>query len=218
MPYRPTPKTEARKAAVRTHLIEAATRLFSAQGYEATTLQQIVKEAQTSIGNCYFYFPNKESLLLTIAENLRQEIAQKIDEAIAPLPLGPDLLAVAVYTGVLAVLERAEVARFTLLDTALPSLRPLTAELFAARAQRAFDAMPDLFLENTDANPQLAASAWQGAANYVLEGLVTGRIVEDPCRGGAVSDPLELTSVGDFKRGHQSRDGAAWYEEKRGLT
>src|SRR5262249_26460115 len=116
MPYRPTPKTEARKAAVRARLMSTACKLFSEQGYEATTLQQIVKEAHTSIGNCYFYFPNKEALLVAIAEELRQEIVQKIDRAIERLPIGPGLLAVAIYVGTLAALEKAEVTRFTLLD------------------------------------------------------------------------------------------------------
>jgi AcrR family transcriptional regulator len=182
MPYRPTPKTEARKAAMRAGLMAAACKLFAEQGYEATTLQQIVQEAHTSIGNCYFYFANKEAILLAIAAELRQEIARKIDCAIEPLPLGPGLLAVAVYVGSLAVLERPEVARFALSDAAHPALRPLTLELFAARVERAFQAMPALFSGWQEATPQVAAAAWHGAASHVLEGALAGRIREDPPR------------------------------------
>jgi AcrR family transcriptional regulator len=196
MPYRPTAKTEAKKAVVRANLLAAARRLFAEHGYESTTLQQIVKEANTSIGNCYFYFENKEAILLTLADDFRREVARKIDEAIAPLPLGPGLLAVAVYTGVLAVLEEADVARFTLLDSALPSMRPIALELFAARAQRAFESMPDLFPRREESTPQLAASAWQGAANYVLEGLVTGRIVEPPEKAARFLARWNLAALG----------------------
>jgi AcrR family transcriptional regulator len=167
---------------MRAGLMAAACKLFSEQGYEATTLQQIVKAAHTSIGNCYFYFPNKEAILLAIAEELRQEIARKIDCAIAPLLLGPGLLAVAVYVGALEVLERAEVARFALSDAAHPALRPLTMELFAARVERAFQAMPALFSDWGDATPQLAAVAWHGTTSHVLEGVITGRISEEPTR------------------------------------
>lgn len=180
MPYRPTPKTEAKKAAMRGKLIAAACKLFSEQGYEATTLHQIVKEAHTSIGNCYFYFLNKEALLLAIAGELRQEIATKIDCAIAPLPLGPGLLAVAIYVGTLATLERADIARFALTDFSHPALRLLTMELFAARVERAFHAMPDLIAGWHEATPQLAAAAWHGATSYALEGVITGRIVAEP--------------------------------------
>jgi len=180
MPYRPTVKTEQKKEAMRKRLIAAAQSLFTTQGYEATTLQQIVKEAYTSIGNCYFYFPNKEALLFAVADELRQEIARKIDEAIAPLPLGPGLLAVAVYVGTQAVLERADVARFALSDSTHPSLRPLTRELFVSRVRRAFEAMPSLFAEWPEATPHLAATAWHGAVSYVLEEAVAGRIVHDP--------------------------------------
>ena len=182
MPYRPTPKTEAKKAAMRARILDAARDLFARQGYDATTLQQIIREAQTSIGNCYFYFADKEAILLTIAEELRQEIAEKIDQAIAPYPLGAGLLAVAVYTGAKAVIENAAVARFALSDTAHPSLRPITAALFADRVERAFQAMPELFAGQPDATSKLAASAWHGAANVVLEGVINGRIMESPER------------------------------------
>ena len=180
MPYRPTAKTEAKKAAMRASLMAAACKLFSEQGYEATTLQQIVKEARTSIGNCYFYFPNKEAILLAVAADLRQEVTQIIDHAIEQLPLGPGLLAVALYVGTLAVLERPQTARFALSDGAHPSLRPLTMSLFTARVEDALVAMPGLFADWPDANPQMAAAAWHGASSHVLEGYVTGRIKDQP--------------------------------------
>jgi AcrR family transcriptional regulator len=196
MPYRPTVKTEARKAAMRGRLMAAATRLFAEQGYEPTTLQQIVKEAGTSIGNCYFYFANKEALLLAIAEELRQEIAEKIDRAIAPFPLGPGLLAVAVYAGTLAALERAEVARFALSDSTHLSLRPLTMELFAGRVESAFRAMPTLFADWPDANPKMAAAAWHGAAYYVLEGAIQNRENPEPHRVARFLTRWNLQALG----------------------
>ncbi len=165
---------------MRARLIAAASRLFSEQGYEATTLQQIVNEAQTSIGNCYFYFANKEAILLVIADELRQEIADKVDRAIAPLPIGPGLLAVAVYVGTLATLERAEVARFALSGSTHPSLRPLTMVLFTARVERAFLAMPTLFVDWPGATPSLAAAAWHGSISHILEGAIEGRITAEP--------------------------------------
>src|SRR2546425_11549934 len=56
MPYRVTERTEQRRQAMRKRIITAARDLFVRQGYQPTTMQQIVQEAGTSIGNCYFYF------------------------------------------------------------------------------------------------------------------------------------------------------------------
>ena len=49
MPYRTSPRTAARKAAMRARILAAARRLFVAQGYDATTIQAIVGAAGTSI-------------------------------------------------------------------------------------------------------------------------------------------------------------------------
>lgn len=178
MPYRPTAKTEQNKEAMRQRLVAAARRLFAAQGYEATTLQQVVAEAQTSIGNCYFYFANKEALLLAVAEQFRNEVAQEIDAATAPLALGPHLLATAVYTGVLAVLRQPEVARVALFETTLPALRAVAAELFTARIRRALAGMPNWGSQAQ--HPALAAHAWQGALQVTLEGVLSGQVAADP--------------------------------------
>ena len=41
----------------RYNILHTAKRLFLNQGYRKTTIRQIVKEAGTSTGNFYFYFP-----------------------------------------------------------------------------------------------------------------------------------------------------------------
>lgn len=163
---------------MRQRLTAAARRLFAEQGYEATTLQQIVAEARTSVGNCYFYFANKEALLLAVAEQFCCEAAHEIDIAIAPLAPGPSRLATAVYTGVLAVLRQPEVARVALFGTVFPSLRAVAEELFAARIGRALAEMPDG--GKSLQHPALAAHAWQGAIQMTLESVLNGQITEAP--------------------------------------
>ena len=178
MPYRQTAKTEQKKEAMRQRLVAAARLLFARQGYEATTLRQVVTEAETSIGNCYFYFTNKETLLLAVAEQFRCEVGQEVDAAIAPLPFGPPLLALAVYTGVLAVLRQPALARVALFETAHPILRSAAVELFVSRTRRVLTALPQG--EGPWAHPVLAAHAWQGAIQSALEGVLTGRIMDEP--------------------------------------
>src|ERR1039457_299243 len=58
-----TGRREARKLATRTALRQAATRLFAEQGYEATTVRQIVRAAHVGERTFYRYFDGKEGLL-----------------------------------------------------------------------------------------------------------------------------------------------------------
>ena len=44
-------------------IAEAALRLFREQGYEATTMRAIAKEAGVATGNAYYYFGSKEELI-----------------------------------------------------------------------------------------------------------------------------------------------------------
>jgi AcrR family transcriptional regulator len=47
----------------RAAIAEAALRMFREQGYEATTMRAIAKEAGVATGNAYYYFDSKEELL-----------------------------------------------------------------------------------------------------------------------------------------------------------
>ncbi len=49
-------------------VLEAAAQLFGELGYEGTTTNNIADKAGVSIGSVYQYFPNKEALLLALAE------------------------------------------------------------------------------------------------------------------------------------------------------
>ncbi|GHO57523.1 TetR/AcrR family transcriptional regulator [Ktedonobacter robiniae] len=87
MSYRSTERSEQRRQQMRQVLITATRDLFVRQGYKATTMQQIVREADISISNCYFYLPTKEALLRAVVEAFSTSIGQAIDITIAHLPL-----------------------------------------------------------------------------------------------------------------------------------
>jgi TetR/AcrR family transcriptional regulator, acrAB operon repressor len=50
----------------RRQVLDAALRLFSRQGYRATTIREIADEAGVSIGNCYHHFEDKEAIFRTL--------------------------------------------------------------------------------------------------------------------------------------------------------
>ena len=54
------------KESVRAKILEAAEAEFDEQGYAGASMRSIVRRAETSLGNIYRYYPNKEALFLSI--------------------------------------------------------------------------------------------------------------------------------------------------------
>ena len=70
----------------RGRIISAAWKLFYEQGYENTTVEDIVFESETSKGSFYHYFEGKDALLGTLAyvfdekyEQLKEEMDPRLD-------------------------------------------------------------------------------------------------------------------------------------------
>ena len=64
--------------ATRRQLIDAATRLFAAQGYDATSTAQVLDEAGVSRGSLYHHFDNKESLFEAVLEDVEAMVVQRL--------------------------------------------------------------------------------------------------------------------------------------------
>ncbi len=67
----------------RGRIVNAAWRLFYEQGYEDTTVEEIIEESHTSRGSFYHYFDGKDALLSTLSdlfdekyESLRPQLAE----------------------------------------------------------------------------------------------------------------------------------------------
>jgi len=61
---------QERAARTRAEIIEKAVRLFSQQGYQATTMVDLAKAIKMSPGALYWHFPTKEDILLAACEML----------------------------------------------------------------------------------------------------------------------------------------------------
>lgn len=155
-------------------MVQAARKHFSAQGYAATTMQQVAKSADTSIGNLYFYFSNKEELLLAVVDDFVREIAIRIDDAKSTFDEGPEQMAAGVYAAVLAALANHRLVSLILMSDGTHSLRQRVLDFFASQ-------LIEFLREHADEVPEtqhaLAAYAWEGAIFNVLEQQLAGRLI-----------------------------------------
>ncbi|WP_456322928.1 TetR/AcrR family transcriptional regulator [Hydrogenimonas sp.] len=72
-------KTE-KKRQRRVEILLAALELFSQRGYYVTTMPEIAKKIQMSVGNLYNYFSSKEDLAQAIIQYISQMLAEKIHD------------------------------------------------------------------------------------------------------------------------------------------
>ncbi len=95
---------ERKKARTRAEIREQALRLFLAQGYEATTVQQIADAAEVSLSTLFRYYPTKARLALPF------DLESLIRDAFASL--GPDA---SVFAAIHAAM-RASFDEFVVVD------------------------------------------------------------------------------------------------------
>src|SRR5689334_24845255 len=78
MPYRPTERTEARRAAGREAIVAAARELIARGGYREAQVAAVAARAGVATGTVYRHFPSKADLF---AEVFRQVSAREVEAA-----------------------------------------------------------------------------------------------------------------------------------------
>ncbi|SCL36301.1 DNA-binding transcriptional regulator, AcrR family [Micromonospora pallida] len=77
-------------AARRQQIVDAAGRCFLRNGFHQTTMQDVIAEAELSVGAVYRYFPSKHDLIAAIAESVvggADRIFAELAEEEPPLPV-----------------------------------------------------------------------------------------------------------------------------------
>jgi AcrR family transcriptional regulator len=88
--------SEAHLAARREQILAAARIRFLRNGFHATSMQDVIAEAELSVGAVYRYFRSKDEIIAAIAEHYAGELTSELAE----LSADPDL-------GLVEVMERA---------------------------------------------------------------------------------------------------------------
>lgn len=76
-------RTKAEAAATRAHLLKTALRVFSAKGYAATTIDDLVSAAGLTRGALYWHFKSKADLYNTLVQEFSARGAHIVQEAVA---------------------------------------------------------------------------------------------------------------------------------------
>jgi len=72
------PETKSQKgAATRDQILNAASRLIHVQGYQSTSLDDVLRESGVGKGNFYYYFKSKEELGYAIIDRIRRAFIER---------------------------------------------------------------------------------------------------------------------------------------------
>jgi AcrR family transcriptional regulator len=91
-------KNVERGQATRAHLIEVATRLFAAHGYDGTSIEAVLAESGVSRGSLYHHFPGKEALYLAVFEVLGDRLGADMTAALQDAADPVDMLRIGCVT------------------------------------------------------------------------------------------------------------------------
>ena len=84
-------KNVERGEATRAHLVDVATRLFAAHGYDGTSIKAVLAESGVSRGSLYHHFPGKDALFLAVMEDV---VGRRVGREVAdPMQAAPDPVA-----------------------------------------------------------------------------------------------------------------------------
>lgn len=161
---------------MRSRILRAAGKLFAAHGYEATTMQDIVTEARTSIGNIYFYFENKEALMRALLETAFVEMFDASEQRAAHIEEGAERVGTIIAVNATAFLT----ARSRLLDILTSDSRlGVVQRLGDISVERWRHILHDAFPDRDTEELSLAAGAIWGVNRSIVERIARGPFTTD---------------------------------------
>ncbi|MBD3289013.1 TetR family transcriptional regulator [candidate division KSB1 bacterium] len=112
----------------RDEILRAAKKLFAELGYEQTSVRKIVEEANTSMGNLYFHFPHKLSILKVISKEFITILRNQITH-IHSLNFSPEVgFALDFRIGYITTLEDSKLSKLWLVVRNNPEIHQYSLE------------------------------------------------------------------------------------------
>ncbi len=142
---------EKRVALRKQQIIKAAEELISDRGYMATTMQDVARKAGTSIGNVYFYFSNKDEMVMEVIDHLCDEIWNTGDLEKVDLTEYShySIEALDDYLKITAIFQKKHFAKAILGGATYPGFRDRLIRFFEEKAEARYAQYSD-FYEDID--------------------------------------------------------------------
>ena len=175
MVYRQTDRSAKIRNKSRARILAAARKLFAQRGYEATTMQQVVREAGTSIGNAYFYFENKEGLVKALVEEGLRAAWARTDPIIASVEPGAPRIAVHLYTNLMTLLGPEKDLAAIAVSGMPRVVRHISEMLWERLSVRLKESFPDRKPEELSTIAAAVCGANRAAMELYLTGIVKAR-------------------------------------------
>ncbi len=196
MPYRPTERTEARRAAARERIVRAAHGLIARGGYREAQVAAVAARAGVATGTVYRHFPSKADLFAEVFRRASQrEVDATREAADAAGASACGRLAAAVETFARRALRGRRLAWALIAEPVDPAVE---VERLAFR--RAYAAgFEDVLRAGVEAgelapqNVELTAAALVGALGEALVGPLSP-VGRGGWAGGSSSDPDALVA------------------------
>ncbi|WP_206458235.1 TetR/AcrR family transcriptional regulator [Anaerovorax sp. IOR16] len=174
-------RRELNKIKCRERILKASRRLFSSKGYEDTLIEDVAKKAEISKATLYNYFPNKESLLLGIAQDELDQIKYLLNHELKDAVNSEDKLRRVLEVFILDSIPYINLSRkitylnsceeSNLYATRLEMMRIFRTLIVEAQEQNIFkkEISADEILDIVMSVYLMAQFEWSHMANYSLE-------------------------------------------------
>jgi AcrR family transcriptional regulator len=168
--YRPTPRTEARRAEVRDRIVRAAFELIRRGGYREASVAAVAQGAGVATGTVYRHFPSKAELFAEVFRVASQHEVDAVAASMAAPAKVPERIALGVETFARRALQGRRLAWALLAEPVDPAVeaerlvfRQSYARVFASSLK---EGIANGSLPPQD--PELTAIALVGAIGEVL--------------------------------------------------
>ena len=178
----------------REHILDAAEQCFAREGFHATTMQDICKEAAVSPGALYVYFTSKEALIEGICERDRAEFQARFSD----LTAADDFFEALRGIGEQYFVEEPAHKRLMCLEIGMESTRnPRVGAIFRSVDDFVRDSFQNLFQRLKDDGriaPSLDIETLAKAFCIVGDGMFWRRAI-DPAFDGKVMIPAMVALI-----------------------
>jgi AcrR family transcriptional regulator len=186
----------------RQRILEAAVRVFARQGYEASPVGDVAKEAGVAYGLVYHYFGSKDAVLEAVFREQWGRLLAAVALAEETGETAPEQLALVVKIVLRAWRDDPDLVRLLVREiTRSPHIQDELDEIGQAFAslQRIVVRGQEEGSFRSDVDPQIAAWMLYGGLEEVLTGWVLGQLPDTADAVAAAEREVTATLVGGLR-------------------